>query len=241
MGEYWLHVDWGSLSVLFVLPWVRPTGQVLSVYVQARVSFSVNLHSPKHYLYKSWKSNLSIKLPLQDRGLRTTHRWCPHNKLLSPSTCWRSWCSGNINYTWSSTSKRLSGRYTCVSVPVLSEKTYSIWPNSSFSVVVLARAGVSVSSWYIFRSQPIRKLMANRITSTLNGKNKSQTGFNQFLDLVLIPDVEWDGHDGVEHDGVGEEYEKWNHGRAADGLFGDDVVPWEVYLWGRKKARDKRE
>ena len=34
--------------------------------------------------------------------------------------------------------------FTCVKVPVLSEKMYSICPSSSLSVVVLALAGVSV-------------------------------------------------------------------------------------------------
>ena len=57
--------------------------------------------------------------------------------------------------------------HTWVSVPVLSEKMYSICPNSSLSVVVLALAGVSVSSWYMARSQLMMKLSASRITSTL--------------------------------------------------------------------------
>ena len=59
-----------------------------------------------------------------------------------------------------------------MSVPVLSEKMYSICPNSSFSVVVLALAGVSVSAWYMFRSQPMMKLSASRITSTLKHRVK---------------------------------------------------------------------
>ena len=44
---------------------------------------------------------------------------------------------------------------------------YSIWPSSSLSVVVLALAGVSDLASYIFKSQPIKKLMASRMTSTL--------------------------------------------------------------------------
>ena len=42
------------------------------------------------------------------------------------------------------TSADISHHYTCVNVPVLSEKMYSIWPSSSFSVVVRDWAGVLV-------------------------------------------------------------------------------------------------
>lgn len=40
-----------------------------------------------------------------------------------------------------------------VSVPVLSEKTYSTWPSSSFRVVVRASAGVCFFTQNIFLSQ----------------------------------------------------------------------------------------
>lgn len=56
---------------------------------------------------------------------------------------------------------------TCVRVPVLSEKMYSICPSSSLRVVVRALAGVSVFSWYIWLSRLIHQLLPNLISSTL--------------------------------------------------------------------------
>lgn len=63
---------------------------------------------------------------------------------------------------------------TCVSVPVLSEKIYWIWPNSSFNVVVLAFAYIFLCLQYISLSQLMRKLCINLITSTLKHKNHPQ-------------------------------------------------------------------
>lgn len=60
---------------------------------------------------------------------------------------------------------------TCVKVPVLSEKMYSIWPSSSFRVVVLDLAGVFVLAWYILLSQLINQLCPKRIISTLKMQN----------------------------------------------------------------------
>ena len=54
----------------------------------------------------------------------------------------------------------------CVSVPVLSEKMYSIWPRSSFRLVVRHIMGVSVSAQYILRSQRINSACHHLTSST---------------------------------------------------------------------------
>lgn len=72
--------------------------------------------------------------------------------------------------------QRLKVMMFCVKVPVLSEKMYLICPSSSFSVVVLAWAGVSLLVWYIFLSQSMQQLFPSRRISTLHmEKSKGRT------------------------------------------------------------------
>jgi len=76
------------------------------------------------------------------------HSECELNDNIYDSECelneniYDSECELNDNILYMAVNVYNVEAGTCVRVPVLSEKIYSIWPSSSFNVVVRDRAGV---------------------------------------------------------------------------------------------------
>ena len=61
-------------------------------------------------------------------------------------------------------------------------------------------------------------------------QNVGRIGTGHRFGPCCLPDVERDGHDGVEDDGVGEEDEQRNDGRAAQRVVGNLPRPRQVDL-----------